>query len=102
VEQLTSIARIGRELGGVRSIDDLLRVIHQETIRAVGADCGSFLLTDTGGAVTDPRQLLSVGCPLAPSSRPWSAVSNTGSRCPSRISRVIPDPRRRMPVCARR
>lgn len=63
VEQLTSIARVSREMGASFSVDHLLQVIHDETIRATGADCGSIVLLDPGIAVADPRRLTSVGCP---------------------------------------
>jgi len=64
VDQLTSIARVSRELGVARSIDDLLKVIHDEAIQATGADCGSILLTGPDHTVMDSRRLQSVGCPF--------------------------------------
>jgi GAF domain-containing protein len=63
VDQLTSIARVSRELGASLSVDHLLSVIHEETIRSTGADCGSILLLDSGATVIQPRLLESVGCP---------------------------------------
>ncbi|HEX8992372.1 MAG TPA: GAF domain-containing protein [Anaerolineales bacterium] len=63
VEQLTSIARVSRELAASRSVDDVLQVIHDETIRATGADCGSIVLFEPQAANADPRLLQSVGCP---------------------------------------
>lgn len=62
VDQLTSIARVSREMGASLSVDHLLNVIHDETIRATGADCGSILLAEAADVVKDPRQLQSVGC----------------------------------------
>ena len=62
VDQLTSIARVSREMGASLSVDHLLQVIHDETIRATGADCGSILLLDSESAVTDPSLLTSLGC----------------------------------------
>ena len=64
VDNLTAIARISREFGAAHSIDDLLKVIHDETIQATGADCGSVLLTDSERTEADPRRLQSVGCPV--------------------------------------
>ncbi len=61
VDQLTSIARVSREMGASLSVDHLLQVIHDETVRATGADCGSVLLVDPEMEVTDPRRLPSVG-----------------------------------------
>lgn len=63
VDQLTSIARVSREMGASLSVDHLLQVIHDETVRATGADCGSILLIEPGVAIADPRRLSSVGCP---------------------------------------
>ena len=41
VEQLSSMARVSREMSGSLSVDHLLGVVHDELIRLVGADCGS-------------------------------------------------------------
>jgi len=64
VDQLRAVARVSRELGATRSIDELLGVIHQELIQATAADCGSILLLDPDAVVQDPRRLQSVGCPF--------------------------------------
>ncbi|MFH1183456.1 MAG: GAF domain-containing protein [Chloroflexota bacterium] len=66
VDQLGAIARVSRQLGAAHSIDDLLKVIHDEITQATGADCGSILLTDPDRTVTDPGRLQSVGCPFGP------------------------------------
>jgi PAS domain S-box-containing protein len=63
VEQLTSIARVSRELAASLSVNHLLTVIHDETILATGADCGSILLLEPGAGEVKPRQLQSMGCP---------------------------------------
>ena len=63
VEQLTSIARVSRELTSSLSLDHLLNVIHDEMIRATGADCGSIVLLDPEAVAISPRSLQSVGCP---------------------------------------
>ena len=63
VEQLTSIARVSRELAASLSIEHLLNVIHDETIRSTGADCGSILLLEPEASTRNPRQLQSNGCP---------------------------------------
>jgi GAF domain-containing protein/nitrogen-specific signal transduction histidine kinase len=62
LDQMASIARVSREMGASLSVDHLLTVIHDETIRATGAECGSILLIDPEVAIGDPRQLQSVGC----------------------------------------
>jgi PAS domain S-box-containing protein len=62
VDQLTSIARVSRELGGALSVEHLLRVIHDETLRATGAECGSILLLESDEAGADASRPQSVGC----------------------------------------
>lgn len=62
VAQLTSIARVSREMGASLSLDRLLDVIHDETIRATQADCGSVILLEAGQVVNDARLLQSAGC----------------------------------------
>jgi PAS domain S-box-containing protein len=63
VELLTSVVRVSRELAASQSVEHVLNVIHLETIRSTGADCGSILLLNRGSTDMDPRQLPSVGCP---------------------------------------
>ncbi len=63
VEQLTSVARVSRELAASLSIDHLLTVIHDETIRATGADCGSILRVEPEASMVNPVLLQSLGCP---------------------------------------
>ena len=66
LDQMAAIARVSRELGAVRSVEDLLSVIRDETVRATSADCGSILLLDPEAVVTDPRRLQSAGCAFGP------------------------------------
>ncbi len=63
VAQLTSVARVSREMGASLSIDDLLKVIHRETLRSTGADCGSIILLDTEHAEQGLQILQFEGCP---------------------------------------
>jgi GAF domain-containing protein/nitrogen-specific signal transduction histidine kinase len=63
VDQLTSVARVSREMGASLSIDDLLKVIHRETLRSTEADCGSITLLDTGETGQGPQVLQFEGCP---------------------------------------
>ena len=64
VEQLTSIARVSRELTAATNIKTLLDVVHDESLRTTRASCGTVLLFDTN-ASTDPLPVsLSIGCPL--------------------------------------
>lgn len=64
VEQLTSIARVSRELNSMTDLRSLLDVVHSESLRTTRADCGSILLFDTN-ASSDPLPVsLSIGCPF--------------------------------------
>ena len=65
VEQLTSIARVSREMGASLDITHLMKVIHEETIRSTLADCGSVLILDPEADSKDPRVIQSVGCPYS-------------------------------------
>ncbi len=50
VEQLTSIARISRELNTSLDLNQLLKLVHDEAIYNTGADCGTILLLDIENA----------------------------------------------------
>ncbi len=64
VEQLTSIARVSRELNSLTDLRSLLDVIHNESLRTTGAGCGSIMLFDMN-ASSDPLLVsLSIGCPF--------------------------------------
>ncbi len=65
VDQLMAIARVSREMGASLEIDHLLNVIHDETIRATGSNCGSMILLDPEADAHDPRVSQSAGCPYA-------------------------------------
>ena len=79
VEQLTSIARVSRELNSMTDLRSLLVVVRDESLRTTLADCGTILLFDSN-ALSDPSVLrqaqdsasfrtnplpvsLSIGCP---------------------------------------
>ncbi|HLO29760.1 MAG TPA: GAF domain-containing protein [Anaerolineales bacterium] len=64
VEQLTSIARVSRELNSMVDLKSLLEVIHDETLRTTHAECGAILLFDTTAASNPPPVTLSLGCRL--------------------------------------
>jgi GAF domain-containing protein len=44
VEQLTSIARVGRELNSLSDIKSLLEVVRDESLRTTRAECGTILI----------------------------------------------------------
>ena len=65
VEQLTSIARVSRELNSMVDLKSLLEVVHDESLRTTRAECGSILLFDPAAASdTTPPVLLALGCTL--------------------------------------
>ncbi|MGB8984530.1 MAG: GAF domain-containing protein, partial [Anaerolineales bacterium] len=64
VEQLTSIARVSRELSSMVDLKTLLEVVHDESLRTTRAECGSILLFDTDASLTPPTVTLALGCPL--------------------------------------
>ncbi|RPI93995.1 MAG: GAF domain-containing protein, partial [Chloroflexi bacterium] len=64
VEQLTSIARVSRELNSMADLKSLLEVVHDESLRTTRAECGAILLFDTTTSSVPPPVSLSLGCPL--------------------------------------
>jgi GAF domain-containing protein len=64
VEQLTSIARVSRELNSMVDLKSLLEVVHDESLRTTRAECGTILLFDTTASSNPPPVTLSLGCPL--------------------------------------
>jgi GAF domain-containing protein/nitrogen-specific signal transduction histidine kinase len=64
VEQLTSIARVSRELNSMTDLKSLLEVVRDETLRTTGAECGAILLFNTTVSANPPPVILSLGCTL--------------------------------------
>lgn len=64
VEQLTSIARVSRELNSMTDLKSLLEVVRDESLRTTRAECGSILLFNTTVSSNPPSIILSLGCPL--------------------------------------
>lgn len=62
VDELSAIARVSRELGAARSVEDVLKVLHDETILASAAECGTILLAGRAPDVKYPVELQSAGC----------------------------------------
>ncbi|MBC7877151.1 MAG: GAF domain-containing protein [Anaerolineales bacterium] len=62
VEQLSAITRVSRELGASLDLKLLLKIIHDEGLRAVGADCSSVMLFEQNRDSVDPVIELAVGC----------------------------------------
>jgi len=63
VEQLTSIARVSRELNSMIDLKSLLDIVHDEALRATHAECGTILLFDPDDSSVPPPVTLSLGCP---------------------------------------
>jgi GAF domain-containing protein len=64
VEQLTSIARVSRELNSMTDLKSLLEVVRDESLRTTRAECGSILLFNTTVSSSPPPVILSLGCSL--------------------------------------
>lgn len=72
VEQLTSITHVTRELNSSLEVNQLLEVIHEQSLRTTRADCGTILLFDPESDTAEPRVTFSLGCveePLSPLTR---------------------------------
>ncbi|MCI0525009.1 MAG: GAF domain-containing protein, partial [Acidobacteria bacterium] len=64
VEQLTSLARVSRELNTATDLKSLLELVREESLRVTRADCGTILLFDANDPSFPPHVSLSIGCPL--------------------------------------
>jgi len=64
VEQLTSLARVSRELNSLTDLKLLLEAVRDEGLRTTNAECGTILLFDTNDLSFPPSVTLSIGCPL--------------------------------------
>lgn len=80
VEQLSSLARVSRELNTTQDLKSLLEVIRDEALRVTRAECGTILLFDSNAPSFPPSVLLTIGCPL-PSTFPHieQTVIETGA-----------------------
>lgn len=64
VEQLTSLARVSRELNTTTDLKSLLELVREESLRVTRAECGTILLFDADDPSFPPHVSLSIGCPL--------------------------------------
>jgi GAF domain-containing protein len=64
VEQLTSIARVSRELNSMTDLKSLLEVVRDESLRTTRAECGAILLFNTTVSSNPPPVIMSLGCPI--------------------------------------
>jgi GAF domain-containing protein/anti-sigma regulatory factor (Ser/Thr protein kinase) len=66
VEQLTSLARVSRELNSAADLKSLLEVVRDESLRVTRAECGTILLFDmtASHSAHPPPVSLSIGCDL--------------------------------------
>jgi len=62
VDQLSAITRVGRELGASLDVQHLLKIIHDEVLRVVRADCASIVLFEQNGNAAEPKVELFIGC----------------------------------------
>lgn len=64
VDQLTAVMRVSRELNSSLDVENLLELVHDETLRATRADCGTILLFEPSKAGDKPDIRFSLGCPV--------------------------------------
>ena len=62
VDQLSAITRISRELSASLDLKHLLKIVHDEGLRVVQADCSSILLFEQDSDPVNPKIELFVGC----------------------------------------
>lgn len=62
MEHLISISRIGRELNASLELDHIIQVIHDESLRAVHADCANITIFEAESQKNNPRLALTFGC----------------------------------------
>jgi GAF domain-containing protein len=64
VNQLTAIMRISRELNTSLDVNRLLQLVHDESLKTTGADCGAILLFDRSRTNGKLEVQFSIGCPV--------------------------------------
>ena len=64
VEQLSSLARVSRELNTAADLKSLLELVREESLRLTRADCGTILVFDPDDPAIPPHVVLSIGCSL--------------------------------------
>jgi GAF domain-containing protein len=80
VLQLTSIARVSRELNSMVDLNSLLQIIRDESMKTTRAECGTILLFDARASNLPPPVSLSIGCPHADDFSPFELeVISSGS-----------------------
>ena len=77
MEQLTSIARVSRELNSMTDLKSLLEVVRDESLRTTRAECGAILLFNTTVSTDPPPVILSLGCPLPETFSPTRSKSDS-------------------------
>ncbi|MEW5940988.1 MAG: GAF domain-containing protein, partial [Chloroflexota bacterium] len=66
VDELTAVTHVTREMNSARDVDQLLEVIHEQSLRVTRADCGTILLFDPESDPAEPRVTFSLGCTEEP------------------------------------
>ncbi len=62
VDQLSAVTRVGRELGASLDVQHLLKIVHDEGLRVIRADCASIILFEQNMKPAEPKIELFVGC----------------------------------------
>ncbi len=92
VDQLTALTRVSRELNTSIDLPYLLQLIHDESIRVTGADCGRIALLDPKRTAYPLRPLLLVGEPLAESALSRMELDVLESQKPHLIRDITTEP----------
>lgn len=64
IEQLTALMRINRELTASLNLQQVLEVVHDESLRTTRAKCGTIVLFETPVEGVQPQVRFSLGCPV--------------------------------------
>ena len=63
VEQLTALSRVSKQLHNSLNLDDLLKVIHTESMQLTGADCCALVLFEVGNSRQSEHHIQhAIGC----------------------------------------
>ncbi len=92
VDQLTSLTRVSRELNTTIDLPYLLQLIHDESIRVTGADCGRIALLDPKRTAYPLRPLLLLGESLPDNTLSRLAMEVLDSGKPHLIRDITSEP----------
>ncbi|GAB4503924.1 MAG: hypothetical protein Fur0043_09170 [Anaerolineales bacterium] len=89
IEQLTALMRINRELTASLNLQEVLQVVHDESLRITHAECGTIVLFDTPVDDSLATIQFSLGCPVDDTLQ--RLLSEVGASKESRVIRDFQD-----------